>query len=50
MTQEEVDEDEDRWYCWEEADYMENRVFYDNDLEHLEEMSQRERHPQKEKI
>lgn len=48
MTQEEIDEDEDRWYCWDEVDYMENKLFYEYDLEHLEELRQRERHPSKE--
>lgn len=32
------------WYCWEEQDFMENRAFYENDLEHLLEL------PSKEKI
>lgn len=38
MTQEEIDEDEERWYCWEEADWSENKLFYEHDLEHLEEI------------
>jgi hypothetical protein len=37
-------EEEYDWYCWEEEDWSENRCFYENDLEHLEEL------PSKEKI
>lgn len=40
MTQEEIDED--YWYCWDEADYMENRLFYEYDLAHLEELPTRD--------
>ena len=43
MTQEEVDEDEDRWYCWEEADWSENKLFYECGLEYLEELPQKEK-------
>jgi hypothetical protein len=49
MTQEEIDEDEDMYYCWEEQVWLENRLFYEYDLEHLEELNKRERHPTKEK-
>lgn len=41
MTQEDV-EDEDYWYCWEEQDWMENRLFYKYGLEHWEDVCQRE--------
>jgi len=50
MTQEEIDEDEERWYCWEEQDWSENKLFYKYDLEHLEGLNKRERHPTKEKM
>ena len=43
MTQEEIDEDEERWYCWEEQDWSENKLFYENDLEPLEELPQKEK-------
>lgn len=42
MTQE-IDEDERYWYCWEEQDWSENRLFYENDLEDLEELPQKEK-------
>jgi hypothetical protein len=38
MTQEGLDEDGERWYCWEEQDWSENKLFYENQLEHLEEL------------
>lgn len=44
MTQEEIDEDEDRWFCWEEAEWEQNKLFYEYDLEHLEELPQKEKH------
>jgi hypothetical protein len=45
VTQEEIDEDEDdTWYCWEEQDFMENKLFYENDLEYLEELPIKEKH------
>ena len=31
------------WYCWEEQDWSENKCFYENDLEHLEELPQKEK-------
>ena len=37
-------EDEYDWYCWEEQDFMENRVVYENDLEHLLELPTKEKH------
>jgi len=37
-------------YNWEEQDWSDNKLFYENDLEHLEEVCQRERHPSKEKM
>ncbi len=37
-------EEEYDWYCWEEQEFMENRVLYENDLEHLEELPQKEKH------
>lgn len=44
MTQEEIDEDEDdTWYCWEEQDWSENKLSYENDLEHLEELPTKEK-------
>lgn len=42
MTQEELDEDEERWYCWEEQDWSENKLFYEYDLEYLEELPTKE--------
>lgn len=36
-------EDEYDWYCWEEQDFMENRVMYENGLEHLEELPSKEK-------
>ena len=42
MTQEEIDED--YWYCWEEADWEINRLFYENDLEWMEELPMKEKH------
>jgi hypothetical protein len=44
VTQEEIDEDEERWYCWEEQDWSENKLFYEYDLEYLEELPTKERH------
>jgi len=45
MTQDEIDEDEgDYGYCWEEQNWPENKLFYENDLEHLEELPQKEKH------
>ena len=35
---------EEDWYCWEEKDWMENRLFYENDLEYLEELPRKEKH------
>lgn len=35
---------DDDWYCWEEQDFMENKLFYENDLEHLEELPSKEKH------
>jgi hypothetical protein len=32
------------YFNWEEADWSENRLFYENDLEHLEELPQKEKH------
>lgn len=29
MTQEEVDEDDEKYYCWEEQDWEENKYVYD---------------------
>lgn len=49
MTQEENDEDEDYLFCWDEADWENNKLFYENDLEWMEELCWRERHPMKEK-
>lgn len=37
-------QEEQDWYCWEEEDFMENRCFYENDLEHLEELPTKEKH------
>lgn len=34
---------DDTWYCWEEQDFMENRCFYENDLEHLLELPTKEK-------
>jgi len=31
------------WYCWEEQDWEENKYMYEYDLEHLEELSKREK-------
>lgn len=31
-------EDTDQYYNWEEEDYMDNRLFYENELEDLEEL------------
>jgi hypothetical protein len=46
MTEEEQGE---YWYCWEEQDWIENKLFHENDLEYLEELSQRDRRLIKEK-
>ena len=43
MTQEEIDEDEQHWYCWEEDDWEQNRLFYEYDLEYLEELPMKEK-------
>lgn len=43
MTQEELDTDESYWYCWEEQDWSENKLFYEYDLEHLEELPTKEK-------
>jgi len=32
------------WYCWEEQDFMENRVVYENGLEYLMELPSKEKH------
>lgn len=50
MTQEEVDEDEEMWYSWEEADYENNKLFYEYDLSYLEELCQREPMKMKERV
>lgn len=44
MTLEEIDEDESYRYCWEEQDWSENKLFYEHDLEHLEELPSKEKH------
>lgn len=49
MTQEEIDAVEgEYWYCWEEADYMENKLFYEYDgstmLRSLEELPTKGKH------
>jgi len=49
MTDEEYEEDM-MYYNWEEQEWMDNRLFYENDLEELEEMPKRERQPKKEKM
>jgi len=36
-------QEEQDWHCWEEQDFMENRCFYENDLEHLLELPQKEK-------
>lgn len=52
----ELDEDgncpgcSDLYFNWEEQEYAENREFYEYDLEHLEELNKRERHPTKERV
>lgn len=48
ITQEELDamseeEEAEYWYCWEEQDWMENKLFYKYDLEHLEELPSKEK-------
>lgn len=50
MTQEKLDGDEYYWFCWEEEDWEQNKLFYEYNLEHLEELSKRERHTVKEKM
>lgn len=37
-------EEEYDWYCWEEQDFRENRVVYDNGLECLMELPSKEKH------
>lgn len=37
-------EEEYDWYCWEEQDFMENGVFYENGLEYLMELPSKEKH------
>lgn len=34
----------DMYYNWEEQDFMENRLFYENDLEHLLGLPSKEKH------
>ena len=43
MKPEELDEDERYWYCWEEEDWEQNKLFYECDLEHLEELPTKEK-------
>lgn len=43
MTEPEEDPNDDQHFNWEEQDWSENRVFYENDLEHLEELPSREK-------
>jgi len=35
---------ENYYYNWEEKEWSENRCFYENDLEHLEELPTKEKH------
>lgn len=35
---------EDDLFNWEEQDFMENRLFYENNLERLEELPTKEKH------
>lgn len=37
-------EDEYDCYCWEEQDFMENRVVYENGLEYLMGLAMKEKH------
>jgi len=51
MKQEElVGDEDDIYFNWEEAEWEENKLFYEYDLEHLEELSKREGHTVKEKM
>lgn len=44
MIQEEIEEDEDdTWYCWEGQDWEENKLFYENGLEYLEDLPTKEK-------
>lgn len=43
MSEEPEDTDEDEWYNWEEQDWVENKLFYENDLSHLEELPTKEK-------
>ena len=35
--------EDDEYYNWEEQDYADNRVVYEYDLEHLEQLAKREK-------
>jgi hypothetical protein len=37
-------QEEPDWYCWEEQDYEEGRLMYENGLEHLQELPTKEKH------
>lgn len=34
---------EEYWHSWEEQDWSENKLFYENDLSHLEELPTKEK-------